>query len=71
MQHELVEVMGQRIRLELKGLCANRLHFVHRNVSKSTLANFSIVPVFEKLHQHAPLPTSILMKSCPASKSEI
>ena len=70
MQHELVEVMGQRIRLELKGLCADQFHSVHRNMSKSALANFSIVPVFEELHQHAPLLTSILMKSCPARKSE-
>ena len=66
----IATVIGRRIRLELKGLCADKFSSVHRDVTKSTLSEFSVVPAFEELSQHAPMLTTVLMESCPTKKSD-
>ena len=66
----LVTLIGHRIRLELKGLCADKFPSVHRDASKSKLEDFSLVPVFAELSEHAPILTAVLTESCPSKKSD-
>ena len=55
----------------VKGLVrADKFPSVHRDASKSKLEDFSLVPLFAELSEHAPILTAVLTESCPSKKSD-
>ena len=53
-----------------EGTCADKFQSVHRDASKATLEQFSLVSVLEELYSLAPVLMTVLTESCPPKKTE-